>query len=147
MFRDRSRSILYVENDGGSFDFLTGWLAAERGDCEVVRASYEEDDAEQLLAQRRFDLVVLDDGMTDTAAVELCRHLREWDLLTPIIIFSAASADEATDRAASSGATAYVNKPDLFGQMLSTIDEYLPRKSAERLRYLRGPRARSTTIL
>ena len=97
-----------------------------------------------MLAQRKFDLLVLDDGLNDAAAVGFCRQVREWDLITPIIIFT---ADGERDRVAGSGATAFLSKPDVFDQMLNTIDEYLPRRPSHRLRYMQGPRTRSTTIL
>jgi DNA-binding response OmpR family regulator len=145
MFGGRSRSILYLDSDADNAAAMRTWLRTERNDCEVVWST-QPNDAETLLATRRFELLILASGPTDVVVNQLCRQIREWDLITPIIIFASPSANE-TDVIESSGATAYVSKPDVSGEMLSVINKYLPRRSSGRLLYTPPARARATAIL
>ena len=61
--------------------------------------------------QQIFDLYILDNWLPDGAGVELCRRIREFDLKTPILFYSAAGYKSDTQEAIKAGAQEYLIKP------------------------------------
>ncbi|WP_413248445.1 response regulator [Sinomonas flava] len=87
------------------------------------------EDALELAASRRMDIVVLDLGLPGMDGVEVIRRLRAWTEV-PIIVLSARHGSEDKVEALDAGADDYVTKP--FG-----LEELLARlRAAAR----RGPR-------
>jgi OmpR-family two-component system manganese-sensing response regulator len=58
-----------------------------------------------------FDLFVLDSLLSDGTGTELCRQLRQRDVSTPILFYSARAFDHDRDEALSAGAQKYLVKP------------------------------------
>lgn len=80
--------------------------------CEVVTA----DCASGALALARgadFDVYLLDNKLPDGSGSELCRRLREFDTVTPIVFFSGDAYESDRQGALNSGVQEYVEKPDL----------------------------------
>jgi two-component system KDP operon response regulator KdpE len=91
------------------------------------------EDALELAAGRRVDIVVLDLGLPGIDGVEVIRRLRAWTDV-PIIVLSARHGSEDKVEALDAGADDYVTKP--FG-----LEELLARlRAAAR----RGPRTEET---
>ncbi|HEX6624836.1 MAG TPA: response regulator [Pyrinomonadaceae bacterium] len=103
--------ILFVDEHEDTCEAMTV-LLSHRG-YEVVTASTL---ITTLLTARGqpFNLYVLDAEFWGDGA-ELCRSIREFDPLTPIIFFSTAPDESARREAFEAGATDYVIKPDVDG--------------------------------
>jgi two-component system catabolic regulation response regulator CreB len=71
-----------------------------------------------------FDLVILDKLFTDGTGIDLCRRIREFDSLTPIVFFSGDCREAARYESINAGAQAYVTKPDIDG-LLSIVNSLL----------------------
>jgi len=71
-------------------------------------------------------LILLDNRLPDGTGVELCRRIREFDLVTPIIFISASAF--LTDRVAGlgAGANAYLAKPVEIAELMRLIRQLLP---------------------
>ena len=65
----------------------------------------------QLVAIERFDVLVLDYWMPEITGIELCRRIRTFDPITPILICSGAVTQADKDAAARAGAEGYIVKP------------------------------------
>jgi two-component system, OmpR family, KDP operon response regulator KdpE len=76
---------------------------------EVLLARFGEEALTQA-ALCQPDVIVLDLGLPDLDGIEVCRRLRQWST-TPVIILSAAGAEERKVLALDSGADDYVTKP------------------------------------
>jgi two-component system, OmpR family, KDP operon response regulator KdpE len=99
--------ILLVDDDASLLRALQIGLSA-RGHDVVLARSGNEAVVQVSLAQP--DVIVLDLGLPDIDGVEVCRRVREWSKV-PIIVLSAAGAEERKVTALDSGADDYVTKP------------------------------------
>jgi CheY-like chemotaxis protein len=71
--------------------------------------------AEALAAikSEHFDLYLTDVRLPDLDGIELCRQLRDFDPVTPILIFSGAAYPADKKKGFAAGANDYVVKPEL----------------------------------
>jgi two-component system, OmpR family, alkaline phosphatase synthesis response regulator PhoP len=117
----RSR-ILCTEDDADTREVLR--LLLEMDGFDVTCA----EDSKQALSLARagtFDLYLLDNWLPDALGDVLCRDLREFDLITPILFYSGAATEADKARAMACGAQGYLIKPanfeDLVGEMRRLI--------------------------
>jgi DNA-binding response OmpR family regulator len=68
-----------------------------------------------------FDLVLLDVGLPDMDGRDVCKELRRLGVRAPILMLTAADADNDTIRGLESGANDYVAKPFKLGVLLARI--------------------------
>ena len=114
--------ILCTEDDADNREALR--LLLEMDGFDVTCA----EDAKQALSLARvgnFDLYLLDNWLPDASGDVLCRELREFDSITPILFYSGAATDADKARAMACGAQGYLTKParleDLVGEMRRLI--------------------------
>jgi DNA-binding response OmpR family regulator len=112
------KSILYVEDDKDSQEMLT--FVLERAGYTVSTATTMADGV-NFARLEHFDLYILDSSLADGDGIELCRQIRAFDAVTPIIFYSslAYAADIKVGLAA--GAQAYLTKPMGIYTMNETI--------------------------
>ena len=79
-----------------------------------------------------FDLFILDKLFTSGTGIDLCRRIREFDPLTPIVFFSGDGREAARYESIDAGAQAYVTKPDIYG-LLSIVNSLLNRPNSTQL--------------
>src|SRR5258708_32123765 len=117
--------ILCTEDDADTRDLLTLILEAEG--FEVICA---EDGAQalDLATAARFDLYLLDNWLPEMAGDALCKRLREFDPITPILFYSGAAYEEDKARAMAAGAQGYVVKPAHPDEPISEILRLIPTK-------------------
>jgi len=116
--------ILIVEDDeaiatGLSLNLrLAGHTSTIAGDGEV---------ALEAIAEREFDLLLLDLNLPRKNGLEVLAALREADNLVPVIVLSA--RDDEVDKVAALrlGADDYVTKPFALAELLARIDAVLRR--------------------
>ncbi|HET6829432.1 MAG TPA: response regulator [Ramlibacter sp.] len=99
--------VLVVEDDEPIRDFLVTSLEAEG---YAVQQAGNAREAEQLAANRRIDLYLIDLGLPDADGVDLIRHLRSWTQ-RPIIVLSARVQERQKVEALDAGADDYLAKP------------------------------------
>ena len=100
--------ILYVEDDEDTCDLVTCVLAMHN--YKVVAAE-NCDDAFILARSNQFDLYLIDNWMAGCSGIDLCRKLREFDPLTPILFYSGAAYEHDKQQAFTAGAQGYLVKP------------------------------------
>ena len=71
--------------------------------------------------ERKPDLILLDVDLPDRDGREACREMRQLGVTAPIIMLTAATADEDTIQGLDAGANDYVTKPYKFSVLLARI--------------------------
>ncbi len=83
------------------------------------------------LLDRSFDIIILDNWLPDLDGIELCRQIREFNRLTPIIFFSAAAMGSEDRAALAAGANAYVYKGSGLGVLREAMAGELKKSNTQ----------------
>ncbi len=86
--------------------------------------------AEEALAQREYDLIILDWMLPDGSGVEFLARLRQEYLSTPVLLLSSKSEIDEKVEALDSGADDYLAKPFSNIELLARIRALLRRESS-----------------
>jgi two-component system phosphate regulon response regulator PhoB len=129
---DMSPRVLVVEDDAAIAELVRYNLAAE-GLRPTLAATGEE--AELLLDEDIFDLVVLDWMLPGLSGIELCRRLRrrEATRTVPILMLTARGEEGDRVRGLATGADDYVVKPFSVPELLARVKALLRRASPDRV--------------
>jgi two-component system KDP operon response regulator KdpE len=119
--------ILVVDDDAQIRRALRLSLRANGFDVGEAESGQAALDA---LAQRAFDLIILDLVLPDLDGVEVCHSLRRWSRL-PVIVLSAHGEEEMKIRALGAGADDFVTKPFAAPELLARIGSALRRAAWE----------------
>ena len=119
--------ILLLEDDRSLVDGLEFSLKKNGYGCTVARTVGE---AKALLAQRRYDLLLLDVSLPDGTGFSLCEWVRGRQDPVPILFLTAADEEMSIVRGLDCGGDDYVTKPFLMGELFSRIRALLRRAGA-----------------
>ncbi len=117
--------VLYIEDHEDTRELVT--LVLEQKRYEVVTGTTIES-AVSLAASQHFDLFVLDSWLPDGSGLDLCRHIREFDKITPILFYSAAAYEIDREEAIKSGAQAYLVKPSQPSELCNLVTSLIDSK-------------------
>lgn len=117
------KRILIVDDERAIRRFLR--LILEAHGYAVLEA-VDGQEALQLTATQRPDLLLLDLGLPDIDGVEVLRRLREWTGV-PVIVLSVREQEEDKIAALDAGADDYLTKPFGAGELLARIRAALRR--------------------
>jgi DNA-binding response OmpR family regulator len=101
------------------------------GDYEVVGAA-SADEAEKLLGEREFDLVLCDIVMEGRSGLELLRDAGVLERQLAVIMVTSLDRPEVAEQALAAGADGYLVKPFTNNALLITVISALRRRAAER---------------
>lgn len=122
--------VLYIEDHEDTRELVT--LVLEQKDYEVVTGSTIESGV-ALAGSQQFDLYLLDSWLPDGSGLDLCRQIRVFDTVTPILFYSAAAYEIDRDQALRCGAQAYLVKPSNPSELYRLVSSLI-----ESHRYLRA---------
>jgi DNA-binding response OmpR family regulator len=114
----QKRRILYIEDHDDTRELIS--VVFRQKGFEIVTDSSIENGI-KLAAEQRFDLYLLDSWLPDGSGLELCRKIREFDRVTPILFYSAAAYEMDKDEALNSGAQGYIIKPSLTSDLSELV--------------------------
>jgi two-component system, OmpR family, phosphate regulon response regulator PhoB len=128
--KDSAPHILVVEDETALAELIRYNLAAE-GYRLAVASDGEE--AEVLIAEDSFDLVVLDWMLPGISGLELCRRLRRRDTTRalPVLMLTARGEEGDRVRGLATGADDYVVKPFSVPEVVARVKELLRRASPQ----------------
>jgi len=91
------------------------------------------DEAERLLVENSYDLVVLDWMLPGISGLEICRRLRESERtrLLPVVMVTACGEEDDRVRGLSVGADDYVVKPFSLPELIARIHALLRRRTIQ----------------
>lgn len=117
------KRIFFVEDDLSLISGLSFAMKKQGYEIDIAHTSLE---AENLWANGKYDLVILDVSLPDGSGYDLCRKIRNTSKL-PIMFLTA--ADEETDiiRGLDIGGDDYITKPFKLAVFLSRINALLRR--------------------
>ena len=110
--------VLYIEDHEDTRELVT--LVLEQRSYEVVTGSTIESGI-KLAGSQQFDLYLLDSWLPDGSGLDLCRQIREFDKVTPILFYSAAAYEIDKHQALNSGAQAYLIKPSQPSELCNMV--------------------------
>jgi DNA-binding response OmpR family regulator len=118
--------ILIVEDDEDT-RFVYSVLLQMEGYL-VTPVSRMEDALSRALSTN-YDLIIMDVRLPDGDGVELCKQIREFNRITPIMFVSAAAYSKDVERGMQAGAQAYLTKPADAENLLDKMTYLLGQKS------------------
>lgn len=114
--------VLYIEDHDDTRELVR--ILLERQSYEIVTGATIKSGV-ALASSQQFDLYLIDSWLPDGSGVELCRQIRQFDKVTPILFYSAAAYESDRQQALASGVQAYLVKPshtsDLYKLVASLI--------------------------
>lgn len=110
--------VLYIEDHEDTRELVT--LVLEHKNYQVVTGSTIESGV-TLARSQQFDLYLLDSWLPDGSGLDLCRRIREFDKVTPILFYSAAAYEMDRDLALRCGAQAYLVKPSQPSELCNLV--------------------------
>jgi len=127
-----SPHVLVVEDEAAIAEVVRYNLVAE-GFRATVAASGEE--AEMLVDEDHFDLVILDWMLPGLSGIELCRRLRRRDATRalPVLMLTARGEEGDRVRGLAIGADDYVVKPFSVPEMMARVKALLRRAAPARI--------------
>jgi len=122
--RAAAHNILFVDDDDDSCELMTMMLSSDGADYQTTTAA-SPSEALNLIAQKAFDLLVVDYRLPGMTGVELCRRVRETDKQTPILFFTGMAQDSDRKVAMAAGATSYLVKPNDLDRFTETVKQLI----------------------
>ncbi len=126
---ESTTSILIVEDEPAISAGLKDFLEFHGFDVTVAVDGLE---AERIVHQKRFDLILLDLMLPKISGEQLCGRWREQDLQTPIIMLTAKGLEQEKVAGLTLGADDYVTKPFSLEELLARINAILRRTDPTR---------------
>ena len=122
-------SILIVEDEQKIRSALRDFL--EFQDFEVTEAA-DGLEAEQIVAEKQFDLILLDLMLPKISGEQLCSKWRHDGLQTPILMLTAKGQEKEKVAGLNLGADDYITKPFSLEELLARINAVLRRTDPAR---------------
>jgi DNA-binding response OmpR family regulator len=119
--------IVIVEDDVALAKGISRILQAEG---YVVDLTSRGDEAVAAVKSKRFDLMILNLGLTTTNASEMLRMLRATGYHLPVLVLTARDAVTDRVRALDLGADAYLTKPFAMSELLAIVRALIRRSQA-----------------
>lgn len=121
--------ILLLEDDISLIDGLNYSLTKKGFDLRIASSVKE---ADILLSNQQFDLLLLDITLPDGTGFEVCEKLRRQGNTVPIIFLTASVEEVNVIRGLDSGGDDYITKPFKLGELCSRIQALLRRSGITR---------------
>lgn len=116
--------ILYVDDDADSCEMISIMLQLADGRYAITAVETAQK-ALNVLSIQKFDLYILDYHLPEMGGVELCQKIRQTDLITPILFYSAMARKIDKKEALAAGATEYLVKPNDLDRLVRTVERLL----------------------
>jgi len=121
--------ILLVEDDPKISSFVKIGLESNNYSVDVA---YDSPIAEKLAFSKKYDVIILDVVIPGITGFELCKHIRNKSILTPIIMLTSLDTVEDKLQGFDCGADDYLIKPFSFQELLARI-KALNRRNREEI--------------
>lgn len=121
--------ILLLEDDISLIDGLNYSLTKKGFNLKLANSVKE---ADMLLSNEQFDLLLLDITLPDGTGFEVCEKLRRQGNTVPIIFLTASVEEVNVIRGLDSGGDDYITKPFKLGELCSRIQALLRRSGITR---------------
>lgn len=110
--------ILLVEDDQKISSFVK--IGLESHDC-LVDIAFESSIGERLALSRKYDVMILDVVIPGISGFELCKKIRNKNILTPIIMLTSLDSEDDKLTGFDCGADDYLTKPFSFKELMARV--------------------------
>jgi DNA-binding response OmpR family regulator len=124
--------ILHVDDNKDSCELLSFILVNSGMNCEVISSDCAKV-AIFLIANRSFDLYILDYVLPDVSGIDLCRLIRENDSETPILFFTAMARHADYVEGMNAGANEYLVKPNDLEKLPQVVEHLLNENASSNI--------------
>ena len=121
------KHLLIVDDDVAVTNYLMVFLM-QTGQYET-RVVNDSREVAPLMAERRFDVMLLDMDMPNVSGLDILKHLRAGGIDTPVIILTGVSDVDLAVRSLKLGAFDYLTKPVDEEKLLEVIDSALEHQA------------------
>jgi DNA-binding response OmpR family regulator len=121
--------ILLVEDHEDTREFLALLLVHSKYKVETASTIGE---GLKLANAHAFDLFIFDSMLPDGSGVELCRCVRKFNQLTPIIFYSGLAYEADITKALAAGAQAYLVKPVDLTDLMQSVEKLIGKSATAR---------------
>jgi len=121
------KRILLVEDDRRIAHNISKGL---RGEGLSVETAFDGITGKQLALEKSFDLILLDLNLPGIKGYDVCRHIRHYKPLLPVIMLTAYGEVEDKVEGLALGADDYIVKPFDFRELIARISAALRRNDA-----------------
>ena len=128
---DASKPHILIVEDDEDTRFVYSVLLKMEG--YFVTAVSVMNDALTRTLSTSYDLIIMDVRLPDGDGVELCKQIREFNRITPIMFVSAAAYQKDVERGMQAGAQAYLTKPADAEKLLDRVTYLLGQKAMIRI--------------
>jgi two-component system response regulator ArlR len=118
--------ILIVEDDLGMIGFMKRGLEAEQYE---VHTAADGEKGVDLVKKGGYGIIILDVYLPKKSGLEICKALREANVVTPILIMTARDSPEIIHEGFKAGANDYIPKPFPFDLLLAKIEVLDPSRN------------------
>jgi DNA-binding response OmpR family regulator len=94
-----------------------------------------------LAKSEHFNLFMFDSWLSDGSGLDLCKEIRKFDHVTPILFYSGVGYEKDKQLALTSGAQAYLVKPVAIDQLLQTIKYLIEANGGLEMDEIETPKA------
>lgn len=121
--------ILLVEDDPKISSFIK--IGLESNDF-IVDVAYDSPIGEKLAMSKKYDVIILDVVIPGISGFELCKNIRNKQILTPILMLTSLDSVEDKVQGFDCGADDYLIKPFSFQELMARI-KALNRRNREEI--------------
>src|ERR1043166_4895546 len=119
-------NVLYVEDDLVDYKIIERTIRNEGFLADITHAYTHHKIDEYYRSGWPFDLVLLDNWLPGTNAIELLQKLKAYEIDSPVIIITSYINDDFARKALSFGAKAIIYKDNLQN-FIQVVEKYIPR--------------------
>lgn len=116
--KNSEKTILCIEDDDDTCQLIE--FIFKQIDYEVISCITASEGLKKA-ESRNFSAVILDNWLSETTGVEICKRIRVFDSVTPIIFFSGEARPVEKQKAMNAGANEYLVKPDDLDRLTQTV--------------------------
>lgn len=106
-------NVFVVEDDDDHFNIIKGLLSANQMNVNSLVRAQSSDEAERLLKENNFDVILLDLSLPDSSPTETIDLVTAFAPNTAIIVLTSLSEEDLLERALVAGAQDYIDKYSL----------------------------------
>lgn len=121
---DPTPSILLVDDDASILEYLSQYFMRR---SFAVTMAHDGDEGQRLAVTNAYDVIVLDNVMPKKTGSQVCAHLRNIGITTPVIILSAQADLWSKTELLNIGADDYMTKPFHVEELVARIRSVLRR--------------------
>ena len=122
-------TIFLLEDDANLCDTIIDFLEDQGF---AVEAAYDGEEAQEMLYEKRYDLLLLDVNVPGINGFKLLKEVRDRGVTTPAIFITSLDSIENLEKGYESGADDYIRKPFALKELLLRITTLLKRNFSHR---------------